>query len=198
LGISAYVRGELDLAESYFQKGLAIFEELGDKFGITTSLNTLGTGALYSGQYAKAKDYYERCLMLEISVGGTTGEANGLNNLGLTLIWLNELERVPAMLTRAMNQSREIGDLTLVLELIVGFAHLHLKLGNITKSAELAGFAEVQPATIAETHNYRLKPLYKMLKESLPNDEYQNALERGKSLDLDHVVEDLLAEFSPL
>jgi hypothetical protein len=175
---------------------LTLFEEIGDKYGITTSLNTLGTGALYSGQYVKAREYYERCLDLEISVGGTTGEANGLNNLALTLIWLNELERVPAMLTRGMTQSREIGDLTLVLELIVGFAHLYLKLGNPVKSAELAGFVEAQPATIAETRNYRLKPLYKMLTEALPDADYQVALESGKILLLDDVVAALLAEFS--
>lgn len=69
-------------ALAYFQKSLAIYQEIGNLAGIADSQNGLGLIANEEGDYETAKYHYQQSLSTAESAGYKQGIARGLNNLG--------------------------------------------------------------------------------------------------------------------
>ena len=82
LGNIAEIRGDLDAAEDYQKRSLAIGETLGDKQGIAISLVSLGNIAQTRGDLDAAEEYQKRSLAINETLGNKEGIANSLNNLG--------------------------------------------------------------------------------------------------------------------
>ncbi len=76
-----------------------------------------------------------------------------------------------------------------------GFAWLYLQGAHPARAGELCGLAQHHPASDSEVQ-VRLDELMPQLEEALPPAELQAALERGKALDLDTVITELLEEFA--
>jgi Tfp pilus assembly protein PilF len=65
-------------AMDYFNRGLKIHEEIGNKSGIAGFLNNIGSIAERQGNHKKSLDYFERSLKLREQLGDKRGQASSL------------------------------------------------------------------------------------------------------------------------
>jgi ATP/maltotriose-dependent transcriptional regulator MalT len=83
LGLLAWQQGDPDRATSLLEQSLAMYQELGDKLRIaTTLLNLAGVIGEYRGDTDRAIALYEDCLPIYRALGATSGIGLVLGNLG--------------------------------------------------------------------------------------------------------------------
>jgi predicted ATPase/class 3 adenylate cyclase len=81
-GHLAYWLGDDLAARALHEEGLAIWRQLGDKWGMATSLNNLGMVARSQGDSPSARALYEESLAIKRELGDQWGMGASLNNLG--------------------------------------------------------------------------------------------------------------------
>ena len=81
-GHIAYWLGDDPAARALHEEGLAIWRQLGDKWGMATSLNNLGMVARSQGDNPSARALYEESLAIKRELGDQWGMGASLNNLG--------------------------------------------------------------------------------------------------------------------
>ncbi|MCP4934223.1 MAG: tetratricopeptide repeat protein, partial [bacterium] len=194
LGNIAYNQGDYGQAQDYYQQSLSIYRDIGNQAGIAVSLNNLGRIAYHQGDYGQAWDYYQQSLSIKRDIGNQQGIAVSLNNLGFVYL------RIQSDLTRAtfheaLTIAHSIQTIPLLLMSLLGFAWLYLQGTQPARAGELCGLAQHHPAFNSEVQHW-LDDLVPQLEEALSPAELKVALERGKVLDLDTVVAELLEGFA--
>ena len=74
--------GQYDKAKEYFQKGLVIRTEIGDRKGEEIDYGSLGIVFKSLGQYNKAKQHLQKALVITTEIDDRKGEASCYGNLG--------------------------------------------------------------------------------------------------------------------
>ena len=82
IGEIYYYEGDMIKAQEYFIKGLRIYEEVGDKRGVSGLLGNIGVIYEFQGNTRMALDYYEKSLKIESEIGDKQGMGYSLNNIG--------------------------------------------------------------------------------------------------------------------
>ena len=101
LGTAASYQGNSARSKALTEESLALFRELGDKFGITESLNTLGDIALTDGDYEQARILWEESLALKRERGDKDGIAFSLAQLGNIAFLEGDFERATPLYEEA-------------------------------------------------------------------------------------------------
>ncbi|MEZ5955314.1 MAG: tetratricopeptide repeat protein [Hyphomonas sp.] len=109
LGLIAMTRGDLDAAEDFYTRALALDEALGNKEGMATNLGNLGLIARTRGNLDAAEDFHTRALALDEALGRKEGMANQLGNLGLIGITRGKLDVAEDFHTRSLTLQEAIG-----------------------------------------------------------------------------------------
>jgi tetratricopeptide (TPR) repeat protein len=193
LGILAILRERYDQAEGYWEEGLAMAQEMGDRQTMADTLTNLGyINHHHLGNLEKAKQNYTESLSISQEIGHRHGVTSTLSNLGHLYVLLDEPALAWDYLRQALSESTTIGVAPLTLDALVGVARLRAEIGQANSAAELLGVAlnhsavEVDSAQLAET-------ILDGLRQALPAKQLEAAMERGKTLELDTVVAELLA-----
>jgi predicted ATPase/DNA-binding SARP family transcriptional activator len=123
-----------ELARAYCQESLALYEALGDRYGMAEVLDTLGTLVRGQGAYDEARRLYERCLALRREIGDTRGIARSL----LRLSSIAQFQGQPADSARLAREgiaiSRSIGDQGGAASGILDLAVALLRLGEFAQA----------------------------------------------------------------
>lgn len=82
IGFYHFQKGDILKGLEYFEKGLAIQEEIGDKKEIANSLNNIAAIYFKKGETQKSIDLFLRGLAIQKEIGVKEGIAYSLNNLG--------------------------------------------------------------------------------------------------------------------
>ncbi len=193
LGVAAQLRREREKAWRYLEKSLAIFKEIGDRRGVAACLIDLGeTARQLEKKYEEAGRYYGESLAVSREIDFRRGVAINLLNLGHTHAGLGETEVAWEYFREGLTESLAIGVIPNTLHVLVGVARLQAQAGQHEQAAELLGLALNHPASDADVAE-EAEPVRATLREALPADQLEAALERGKSLDLERVVAEVLA-----
>ena len=118
--------GQYDKAKEYFQKGLVIRTEIGDRVGEAADYGSLGTVFHSLGQYDKAKEYHQKALVIRTEIGDRKGVAADYGNLGTVFHSLGQYDKAKEYQQKALNIRTEIGDKR-------GEAAVLANLGNISR-----------------------------------------------------------------
>jgi uncharacterized protein HemY len=110
LGNVAYEQGHYGSARGYYEQGLAVSRELGNKQGMASSLSNLGDLALTQQDYATARVYVEESLALYRELQDTRGIAIALNNLGNVAYAQEDYSRARALLRESLIMGQDLGD----------------------------------------------------------------------------------------
>ena len=110
LGMTARARGQLDDAEDWYRKSLAIEEELGDRPGMAGSYHQLGTTAQARGQLDDAEDWYRKSLAIKEELGNRPGMASSYHQLGSTAQARGQLDDAEDWYRKSLVISEELGD----------------------------------------------------------------------------------------
>ncbi|MCP4997124.1 MAG: tetratricopeptide repeat protein [Gammaproteobacteria bacterium] len=197
LGVIADYQGDYGTARDYCQQSLSIYQAIGDQQGIADCLVNLGElcgSADPQGDYTSAYNYYQQSLAIYQALGDQWGIGISLNNLGFVQLHLRS-EQARSSLHKALVIAQNLQATPLILEAVMGFAWLYMHENQPSRAEELAGLASHHPIFGGNMH-LRLDGLLPQLEEALSASELEAALERGKTLDLDTVVAELLAEFA--
>jgi len=82
LGLIYQRKGDLSLAQDYFQKSIDAKEELGDDQGVATTKLNLGLVLQIKGEWDLAKSLFEEASLAFEDLGDVRGVAAAQNNLG--------------------------------------------------------------------------------------------------------------------
>jgi predicted ATPase/DNA-binding SARP family transcriptional activator len=188
LGEVARLRENMVLAEHHYQQSLAIADEIGLPLAIAQALRGLGSLAQGVGDYVIAKEHYKKGLdtLRTIRLTDHTGDFSGWASLGLGE-WI-EAERGFLDLLRVTISTRQF---PIALDALAGLAAVQGETGQLERALELLALILDHPATNQETKD-RVTQLQSGLASTLPADEVEEALERGRGLDLERVAIEML------
>jgi tetratricopeptide (TPR) repeat protein len=110
IGIVHANKGDYDKALDYYDRSLAIDEELGDKSGMGASLNNIGLVHADKGDYDKALDYNARSLKIREELGDKSGIGNSLGNIGLVHANKGDYDKALDYYDRSLAIEEELGD----------------------------------------------------------------------------------------
>ncbi|HEY6789289.1 MAG TPA: tetratricopeptide repeat protein [Trebonia sp.] len=83
LGITAQARGQLDEADDWCRKALAIDEALGNRPGKANAYHAFGMAAYHRGRLDEAEDWYRKALALFEELGDLRRTADAYHQLGM-------------------------------------------------------------------------------------------------------------------
>jgi tetratricopeptide (TPR) repeat protein len=194
LGIVAIMQEDYGQAEAYWEEGLSLIQEMGDRLAMADVLNNLGYINHHNLQnLEKAKRYYIESLSIGREIGHRQGATSTLSNLGHLHILLGEHALAWEYLREALSESMAIGLTPLTLDALAGVALLRSETGQADSAAEMVGLIVNHPSVgvdsvqVAET-------ILDGLRDTLVTEQLEAALERGKTMELNAIVAELLAE----
>jgi DNA-binding SARP family transcriptional activator/predicted ATPase len=194
LGILAILQEDYGLAEQRYEEGLTMAQETGERHVMADMLSNLGyIYHHHTGKLEKAKQCYQESLSTSRESGHRQAATSTLCNLGHLHVLLDEHQAAWDCLREALSESTAIGTAPLTLDALVGVARLRAATGRQASAAELLGLALNHPA--AQSDSVQLaEAALAGLREALPAKQLEAALERGKGMELDTVVAELLGE----
>ncbi len=109
-GALAALQNDHAAARALHEESLAIYQELGDRLGISTALLQLGTITHDQGDYASARSLYEQSLAMKRELGDRLGTAMLLNNLGIVAQQQGDHTEAKSLFEQSLLIKRELGD----------------------------------------------------------------------------------------
>ncbi|MCP4538023.1 MAG: tetratricopeptide repeat protein [Chloroflexi bacterium] len=191
LGFANHLREKYQEATRYHRESQVIYREIGDRWGVATCSINLGESARMQKKYAKAAKYYEESLPVFDQVGNRVGIAIGTLNLGHVYTGMDQDDVAWRYLRESLKEAAIIGALSITLEGVIGVALLCAKAQQYERSAELLGLALAHPMFNQEISQF-VEPILTILREALPTDDLEAVLERGKTLQLEQIVTEIL------
>ena len=122
------------------EQSLKLYEELGDRSGVTRVTGNIGIVYWSLSEYGKALEYFTRAIALHEELGNHSGVARVTGNIGLVYLSLSEYGKALEYFTRAIELHEELGERD-------GVA---IVTGNMGTLYAQKGFAEYNPAKAEE------------------------------------------------
>jgi tetratricopeptide (TPR) repeat protein len=187
--IAAYT-GDHARAIEHNREALAIGREIGDRRQTARSLNSLCYAARHQGRLQEALHYVEESLSIAKELGVQT--IYPLGNLAAVQASTGQADAGWRTWREAMNEALTIGDAAAAPS-FVGLASVWLaQAGQYERAAELVGLARDRAVDVQA--QIESEPALAILRQVLSADELEAAMARGRALDLDAVVAELLDE----
>ena len=131
--------GDYEKATGLYERGLALYRELGDSEGIANGLWHLGYMVAYSrGDHERATALLEESLGLYRELGDEHGVASLLNALGMVANVKGDNARAVTLFEEALTASREAGDAAGVARCLGNMSYAVLLLGDHERAMTLA------------------------------------------------------------
>ncbi len=192
LGMMSLVRWDLDRAAQYCRENLALCEEIGDRVGTSRALNDLGEVARKQGDHEQARAWYEKTLAISSETGNAEMHAIAVINLGMVHLGQGEDGEAWRCLCQGLRESIAMQAKPLALYVLAVMTQLCVRAGEPQRAGELLGVVLHHPSTDAEALE-EAQPALEALREAMPAEELEAALARGAQLNLEQVVEEILA-----
>jgi tetratricopeptide (TPR) repeat protein len=110
IGIVQFMRGSFDKAMTSFEQARAIFESLGDAYGLADCLYRQGDVALAQREPRAANEYGQCALRLARQVGSAAYESCALRVIGEALAQQGDLDTAMSLLDRARQLQEQVRD----------------------------------------------------------------------------------------
>lgn len=123
-----------DKSSEYFFEALKLFEQIGDKGGISKLLSDIGTLYFYQYNYEKGLDYYFRSLNIAKETNNLTGIARSLNNIAAVYEAMKKYEKASNYFLEASEINKKLGNNRWVGINYMNLGTINLNLKNYEKS----------------------------------------------------------------
>jgi class 3 adenylate cyclase/tetratricopeptide (TPR) repeat protein len=190
LGIAASFTGDYEGAEVYLRNALTIHREIGDRSGVGRRLNNLGYVVRHQGRLQEALHYVEESLSIAREFGEDT--VFQLGNLAVIQASSGQAEAAWSAWREGMAEAVAIGAAALILGSVAIASVWLAEAGQHERAAELVGLARHR--ALDREPQIESEPALEILRQVLSDDELEAAMARGRALDLDAVVAELLDE----
>lgn len=109
-GIALQMQGDYQGAKKQYEKGLAIYQQIGYRFGVANERDNFGDIYLALGDLAAARDSYEESLKTYLEIGHIDGKALTEAGLGEVFLRQGNTTESKKMLEESLEICRRIGD----------------------------------------------------------------------------------------
>jgi len=193
----ALVQDDYDEARRLAEINLKLYEEVGDVIGSTMPLIVLGHTALAQSELEEARAFYLRCLKISQKTGFHYAIQTASKYLSKVALSLGKFAEAEKYLFQSLRITKEIGFVRDIVNLLYEYARLHIARGYPEGAVELLALVIEHPAS----QQYRMmegrirdsaKDLLAELEAEIFPEAFTAALECGRELDLDEVVENLI------
>ncbi|MBI5928452.1 MAG: tetratricopeptide repeat protein [Chloroflexi bacterium] len=191
LGVITAQWGDTAAAKQYFEESMVTRREIGDRAGQASMLTNLGMLAKDAKDFDEAHRYFKEGLTIRREIGDRAGIANSLINLGVVAKGHKLIFQAEKYLHDALKEAKALEAIPLMLETMVELAGLQVENGQYAQAAEWLGMVVNHPALDTGV-KMAAEPILTDLGQKFPTDQLNPALERGKQLRLDFVVDELL------
>ena len=187
--------GDYAAAARYYEQSLALRRQCGHRRGVAITLFNLGEVAAAQNDLATAVRYHQEGLAVAEEVGHKPVAWLCQGGLGYSAAASGDVTSARRCFQRALSGAVAARDLIAELYALVGFAGLKARSGEPVRAAEWLGLVLAHPSFDVDAEQ-RADALLATLRETLPAEELEVALARGRALQLQPVVDELLAEQS--
>jgi non-specific serine/threonine protein kinase len=104
----ARVQGDLVAAEEYLSEAKAIYEQLQDNKGVSTTLNSLGNVMREGGRYEEAQAIWDQALQLRSEMGDKAGISVVRGNLGIIAMLRGNFSAADEHIQASLQTEREL------------------------------------------------------------------------------------------
>jgi tetratricopeptide (TPR) repeat protein len=195
MGYAAKQQGNYAQAIEYYQESLAVKEKLGNKHSMTFTLHNLAGIYYYQEDYEQALKIYQQSLDIYEEIDDQRGIAGVTNVMGI--IMYKQDKQASDLFHKSLVIAKELQDASMMTMNAIGFATHFMTQGQNIRAAQYCGLAQTRPTRESDIHDY-LAELMPKLEAVLSPEDLKTALEAGKKLDLDTVVQALLDEFGDM
>jgi tetratricopeptide (TPR) repeat protein/class 3 adenylate cyclase/tRNA A-37 threonylcarbamoyl transferase component Bud32 len=180
-----------DKAREHYEQGLALALRTGNRRWVATSFNNLGVVDYYTGNYLEARNHFEEALAIAREINQRDSEALYLLSVSDACFKLGDIAAAQQYARAALQLAMAIGGMLWAVYAMVIFAELRAHAGDTEGALALLGLALHHPAADANTR----EEVERVLAELKLNPEtVETGLIRGRVLDFERVVEELLQE----
>ena len=109
-GVTAEVRSDYPTARVFLEQALEIYRRIGDRRGISLTLNSLGVLLFHLGEYSAARQDLDESLQFKRESGDRYGEGITLTNLGIIARSVGDLMEAQVYFDLCLQICLEIGD----------------------------------------------------------------------------------------
>ncbi|MDM8517569.1 tetratricopeptide repeat protein [Desulfobacterales bacterium HSG16] len=102
--------GQYEKAFSFYEKALAIYQEIGNQMGEGTVLMGIGDNYFYMNQYKKSLEFFERALAIYQKIGNRDSEGKCLGNIGLIYSCWEQHDKALSYQKKALTLLQETGE----------------------------------------------------------------------------------------
>jgi class 3 adenylate cyclase/tetratricopeptide (TPR) repeat protein len=190
LGLIAGSRSDLETEQACYEESLALSRQIGDLFREGIALANLGVIAILRDSLPEAIRYLEAGLQVFYDLGRQESVSLNLGNLAHVYLRLGDLESARRYTGEMLRISKKLGAQPRVLDAILNWAEILITEGEREKGLALLGLIRDHPAREFQT----LQEVERIIDATDMNpEEREAALATGASLNLDVVIEEILA-----
>ncbi len=196
LGIITWSKADYAAARAFHEEGLSLFREMGDKWGISSSLNNLGLVFLDQGDVATARALSEESLGLFREMDDKWGITLAVINVGNLLIEQND-PGAQARYAEGLMLSKELGDKKNAVNALSGLGAVAVQHSDWARATKLVAAAETLRLSIGAVWEATEGRIYEKTvaaaRAGLGDDKFQSTWSDGSRLTLDEAIAYALA-----
>jgi tetratricopeptide (TPR) repeat protein len=199
LAMVALITEDYAEAKRIAEANLALCDEIGDVIGSTMPLIILGHVAFAEGELQQARKHYLHCLRISQQVGFNYSIQTSSKYLGKVVLSLGNITEAESYLVQCLKLTKEVGFIRDVINLLSEFARLKTAQGHFEQAVELLGLVLQHPASqqnrwLEGTIEESAQEMLVEISAQLPAENYRDALERGRKLELDQLIDNLVGQ----
>jgi tetratricopeptide (TPR) repeat protein len=195
LGHVHHLLAEYEKAQAAFEESLAICQATQNEHEMGFVYGNLGNVRRALGDHEAARRYYRQSVELLERRGENWGLCLNLKRQGILYTEMDEFDAAWGSFRRAM-QLAMLQDLPPeMLDILLGIAGILTRQDEPERAAELASLALAHTATAMDARENAMY-LLGQIEGRLPEEIFEAARQRGRSMDLRLVAEGVLAELS--
>ncbi len=183
-----YVQGRADVEQS-----ILMLQKIGNRHQLGYSIATLGVIEALQDGYATAREILEQSQSIFEANNNQHGIANTVTYLGFVYLKLNNMEQARVAFSKALAISQTNRFIPFILRILLGFGWIYLAKGQGFQAAKLSGLVQAHLIITFEL-KLRLDELTSELEQALDPADLQAALDQGKTLDLETIVNEILTD----
>lgn len=197
MGMKAFRQQDYVEARRLAEACLVRFEELGDAIYSTIPLGMLGGVSFALGEYTQAKGYYLSFLSIAKELGIRWGIVSATKYLGRVALSTGEIVEAESYLLQSLRLAEEVGLGRETANLLYYIARVRLAEERRERAVELLALVLQRPASQqGRMEGGRLRDraqgLLATLEAELSPETYATAWERGRTLELEEAVAEIL------
>ncbi len=195
--LAAVISEDFAEAKLTAEAQLNLCEENGDVINSALPLIVLGHTALAQDKYERARDYYLRCFKISQETGFHYAIQTSSKYLGKVNLSMGKIAEAEQYLHQCLTMTVEIGFERDIINLFCEFARLRVAQGDIELAIELLAFVLQHPLSyqtrmLEGRIRDSARELLAKLEPELNQEAYFVAIERGKEMNLETIVAELV------